>query len=144
MAKTYPLPAFHFIVDWGGTNVGFTEVTGLTYEIQAIEYREGSSPEFHVTKMPGIQKFNNITLKRGVFATDNEFFAWVNTVKMNTIDRRDITIKLLNENREPVMSWKVKQAFPVKLEGPSLKSSGNEVAIESIELAHEGFTLEAA
>jgi phage tail-like protein len=144
MAKTYPLPAFHFIVDWGGTNVGFTEVTGLTYEIQAIEYREGSSPEFHVTKMPGIQKFNNITLKRGVFSKDNEFFAWVNTVKMNTIDRRDLTIKLLNENHEPVFNWKVKQAFPVKLEGPSMKSSGNEVAIESIELAHEGFTVEAA
>jgi phage tail-like protein len=140
----YPLPAFHFVVDWGGSNVGFTEVTGLTYEIQAIEYREGSSPEFHVTKMPGIQKFNNITLKRGVFDKDNEFFLWVNTVKMNTIDRRDITIKLLNENHDPVMSWKVKQAFPVKLEGPSMKSSGNEVAIESIELAHEGFTIEAS
>ena len=140
---TYPLPAFHFVVDWAGSNVGFTEVTGLTYEIQAIEYRVGSSPEFHVTKMPGIQKFNNITLKRGVCTKDNEFFAWVNTVKMNTIDRRDITIKLLNENHEPVMNWKVKQAFPVKLEGPSLKSSGNEVAIESIELAHEGFTVEA-
>lgn len=140
----YPLPAFHFVVDWGGSNVGFTEITGLTYEIQAIEYRDGSNPEFHVTKMPGIQKYNNITMKRGVFQTDNEFFQWVNTVKMNTIERRDITIKLLNENHEPVMSWKVKQAFPVKLEGPSMKASGNEVAIESIELAHEGFTIEAA
>jgi len=139
----YPLPAFHFVVDWGGSNVGFTEVTGLTYEIQAIEYRDGSSPEFHVTKMPGIQKFNNITLKRGVFSTDNDFFNWVNTVKMNTIDRRDITIKLLNENHDPVMTWKVKQAFPVKLEGPSMKATGNEVAIESIELAHEGFKIEA-
>ncbi|MBL7751745.1 MAG: phage tail protein [Chitinophagaceae bacterium] len=139
----YPLPAFHFVVDWGGSNVGFTEITGLTYEIQAIEYRDGSNPEFHVTKMPGIQKYNNITMKRGVFQKDNEFFQWVNTVKMNTIERRDITIKLLNENHEPVMSWKVKQAFPVKLEGPSMKASGNEVAIESVELAHEGFTIEA-
>jgi phage tail-like protein len=144
MANTYPLPAFHFIVDWGGSNVGFTEVSGLTYEVQAIEYRDGASPEFHVTKMPGIQKFNNITLKRGIFGGDNEFFAWLNTVKMNTIERRDITIKLLNEEHNPVMIWKVKQAFPVKLEGPGMKSSGNEVAIESVELAHEGFTIEAA
>ena len=140
----YPLPAFHFVVDWGGTNVGFTEVTGLTQELQAIEYRDGANKEFHVTKMPGIQKFNNLVLKRGVFAKDNEMFDWVNTVKMNEIERRDITIKLLNENHEPVMSWKVKKAFPVKLEGPSMKSSGNEVAIESLELAHEGFTIEAS
>jgi phage tail-like protein len=94
--------------------------------------------------MPGIQKFNNITLKRGIFSGDNDFFKWVNTVKMNTIERRDITIKLLNEEHNPVMTWKVKQAFPVKFEGPSMKASGNEVAIESLELAHEGFTVEAA
>jgi phage tail-like protein len=143
MANKYPLPAFHFVVDWGGANVGFTEVTGLTYEVQAIEYRDGASPEFHVSKMPGLQKFNNITLKRGIFGGDNDFFNWLNTVKMNTIERRDITIKLLNENHDPVMVWSVKQAFPVKLEGPGLKASGNEVAIESVELAHEGFTLQA-
>jgi phage tail-like protein len=140
----YPLPVFHFVVDWGGSNIGFTEVTGLTYEIQAIEYRDGASPEFHVTKMPGIQKFNNITLKRGMFKGDNELFTWLNTVKMNTIERRDVTIKLLDEEHNPVMIWKVKNAFPVKLEGPGLKSSGNEVAIESVELAHEGFSIEAA
>ena len=63
---------------------------------------------------------------------------------MNTIERRDLTIMLLNEEHIPVMIWKVKQAFPVKLEGPSLKASGNEVAIESVELAHEGFSVEAA
>lgn len=139
----YPLPVFHFVVDWGGSNTGFTEVSGLTYEVQAIEYREGSSPEFHVTKMPGLQKFNNITLKRGIFKGDDEFFQWVNEIKMNTVTRRDITIKLLNEEHAPVMVWKVKGAFPAKLEGPGLKSSGNEVAIESIEIAHEGFTVEA-
>ncbi len=144
MASNYPLPVFHFIVDWAGSNIGFTEVSGLTYEIQAIEYRDGASPEFHMTKMPGIQKFSNITLKRGIFSGDNELFKWLNTVKMNTIERRDLTIMLLNEEHIPVMIWKVKQAFPVKLEGPSLKASGNEVAIESVELAHEGFSVEAA
>lgn len=137
------MPAFHFVVDWGGSSVGFTEVSGLTYEIQAIEYRDGASPEYHVSKMPGLQKFSNITLKRGIFSGDNEFFDWLNTVKMNTIERRDLTIKLLNESHEPVMVWKVKNAFPVKMEGPSLKASGNEVAIETVELAHEGFSVEA-
>jgi phage tail-like protein len=143
MSSKYPLPAFHFVVDWGGSSVGFTEVSGLTYEIQAIEYRDGASPEYHVSKMPGLQKFSNITLKRGIFSGDNEFFDWLNTVKMNTIERRDLTIKLLNESHEPVMVWKVKNAFPVKMEGPSLKASGNEVAIETVELAHEGFSVEA-
>lgn len=138
----YPLPVFHFRVEWGGTRIGFSEVTGLTQEIQAIEYRDGSFPEYSSIKMPGLRKYSNITLKRGVIKADNDFFNWLATVKMNTIERRDLTISLLNEEHEPVMIWKVLAAFPVKVEGPQLKASGNEVAIESIELAHEGLAVE--
>ncbi len=137
----YPLPAFHFSVDWGGTKLEFSEVSGLNIETQVIEYRHGLSPEFSMTKMPGIQKFGNITLKRGIFKEDNEYYEWVNTIKMNTVERRDLTIQLLDEEHNPVMIWKAKQAFPVKLEGASLKASGNEVAIESMEVAHEGLTV---
>ncbi|MBK7214293.1 MAG: phage tail protein [Bacteroidales bacterium] len=140
--RTFPLPAFHFTVEWGGTRIGFSEVSGLTQETQVIEYREGSSPEYSVTKMPGLRKFSNITLKRGVLKSDNDFFNWLNTVKMNTIERRDLVISLLDEEHKPVMVWKVQNAFPVKVEGPQLKSTGNEVAIESIELAHEGLTIQ--
>jgi phage tail-like protein len=138
----YPLPAFHFVVDWGGTKVGFSEVTGLNIEVQVIEYRDGFSPEYSMRKMPGIPKFGNITMKRGVFKQDNEYFTWLNTVKLNTVERRDLTISLLDENHAPVMVWKAKNAFPVKIEGPGLKASGNEVAIESMEVAHEGLTIE--
>ncbi|HWI93192.1 MAG TPA: phage tail protein [Flavisolibacter sp.] len=141
MAK-YPIPVFHFTVDWGGTNVGFSEVSGLTQEIQVIEYRDGKSPDYNTVKMPGLRKVTNIVMKRGISKGDNEFFKWLNTVKLNTIERRDLTINLLNENHEPVVTWKVLQAWPVKVEGPGLKATGNEVAIESIELAHEGLTLE--
>ncbi|MEI6276674.1 MAG: phage tail protein [Prolixibacteraceae bacterium] len=137
----YPLPVFHFSVDWGGNRIGFSEVTGLTQENQAIEYRDGSFPEYSSIKMPGLRKFSNITLKRGVIEHDNDFFAWLNTIKLNTVERRDLTIKLLNQEHNPVMVWKVLRAFPVKVEGPQLKASGNEVAIESIELAHEGLEL---
>lgn len=137
----YPLPVFHFNVEWGGTNLGFSEVSGLTQEVQVIEYRDGLSPQYSVIKMPGIRKYNNITLKRGIIKGDNEFFQWLNTVSLNTIERRDLTISLLNENHEPVMTWSILQAFPVKVEGPGLKASGNEVAVESIELAHEGLTV---
>jgi phage tail-like protein len=140
--SNYPQPAFHFRVDWGGTSISFTEVTGLNIENQVIEYRDGASPEFTMTKQPGLQKFGNITLKRGIFKGDNEYYAWLDTIKMNQIDRRDVSISLLDESHNPVMSWKVKSAFPSKLEGASLKASGNEVAIESLEIAHEGLVIE--
>jgi phage tail-like protein len=139
---TYPIPVFHFKVEWGGKNVGFSEASGLTQEVQLIEYRDGNSPDYSTIKMPGLHKYNNITLKRGISKGDNEFFKWLNTVKLNTIERRDLTISLLNENHEAVMVWKAHNAFPVKVEGPGLKASGNEVAIESIEIAHEGITLQ--
>lgn len=138
----YPQVAFHFQVDWGGSNLGFSEVSGLNIETQMIEYRSGLSPEFSTIKMPGIQKYGNITLKRGVFKSDNQFYEWANSVKMNTIERRDLIISLLDEEHNPVMVWKVKNAWPTKIESPALKADGNEVAIESLEVAHEGVSIE--
>ena len=139
----YPLPKFHFRVEWGGSKIGFTEVTGLNIENEMIEYRDGSSPEYHKVKMPGLQKYGNITLKRGMFNGDNEFFQWLNTVSLSKIERRDVSISLLNENHEPVYNWRVKNAFPVKVVAPDFKSDANEVAVETIEIAHEGLTIEA-
>src|SRR5688572_7313533 len=127
MPAQYPLPVFHFTVEWGGSRVGFSEVTGLTQENQAIEYRDGRFPEYCSIKMPGIRKFNNITCKRGVVKGDNQFFGWLNTVKMNTVERRNLIISLLDPDHKPVMVWKVLNAFPVKIEGPQLKAAGNEV-----------------
>ena len=138
----YPLPKFHFLVEWGGTKIGFTEVSGLDVETEVIEYRHGASPEYSKTKMPGLQKFSNITLKRGTFIADNEYYEWWNSVKLNTIERRDITIKLLNEEHMPMVTWKVKNAWPTKVQSTDLKADGNEVAIESIELVHEGLTIQ--
>src|SRR3954468_6310100 len=133
----YPRPAFHFQVTLGSEKVEFSEVSGLTQEVQLIEYRNGASPDYSTVKMPGLHKYNNITLKKGVMDNDNKFFEWLNTVKLNTITRKDIVISLLNEEHKPVMTWSATQAWPVKVEGPSLKANGNEVAVESIELAHE-------
>lgn len=138
----YPLVKFHFQVEWGGTKIGFSEVSGLNVETEPIEFRHGASPEFTKTKMPGLQSYSNITLKRGSFQSDNEFFEWWNTIKLNTIERRDITISLLNEEHEPLIAWKIKNAWPIKVESTDLKADGNEVAIETMELAHEGLTIE--
>jgi phage tail-like protein len=138
----YPLPKFHFLVEWGGSKIGFTEVSGLDISTEVIEYREGSSPEYSKIKMPGQRKFSNITMKRGTFKSDNEFYKWFNTVSLNTIERRNLTVSLLNENHEPVIVWKIKNAWPTKVTPTDLKADGNEVALESIELAHEGLTIQ--
>lgn len=138
----FPLPKFHFSVEWGGTKIAFTEVSGLNKEMDIIEHRVGSSPEFFKKKMPGLQKLNNISLKRGVFAGDNEFYQWYNTVAMNTVDRRNITISLLNENHAPVVVWKVKDCFIVALKCSDMKADANEAAIDTVEIANHGFTME--
>jgi phage tail-like protein len=138
---TYPLPKFHFLVQWGGVRIGFTEVTGLDMQTEVIEYREGSSPEYHKVKMPGMQKFSNITLKRGTIQGDSDFYIWMNTTSLTVADRRDVIISLLNETHTPVMTWKAKNTFPVKVQASDLKSDGNEVAIETLELAHEGLNI---
>jgi phage tail-like protein len=137
----YPLPKFHFMIEWGGHNMGFTEVTGLDMQVEAIEYREGSSKTYSKIKMPGLHKYSNITLKRGTFEGDTDYYTWLNTISLNTAERRDIVIKLLNEEHNPVITWKAVNAFPVKVQASDLKSDGNEVAIETIEIAHEGLSI---
>jgi phage tail-like protein len=141
MENQYPLPKFHFRVEWGGERLGFTEVTGLDMQVEAIEYRDGNSPEYSKIKMPGMHKFSNITLKRGSVAGDSDFYKWINTISLNKAERRDVIIKLLNEKHDPVLSWKAKNSFPIKLQASDLKADGNEVAIETLELAHEGLSL---
>jgi phage tail-like protein len=141
MAAAYPIPKFHFLVQWGGSRVGFSEVTGLDMQVEAIEYRSGDSPDYSKIKMPGLHKFSNITLKRGTFENDTEYYAWIKTVNLNKVERRDVTISLLNENHAPVITWRVHNAFPVKVQASDLKADGNEVAIETLELAHEGLDI---
>ena len=132
---------YHFKVEWGGTRIGFTEVSGLDIEIEAVDYREGSSPEDSVSKIPGLRKYSNITLKREIVKGDNEFFNWINTKQIGTIEKRDVTISLLNESHDPVVVWHVKNAFPVQYLGPALLSSEGGLAIETLVLTHEGLSV---
>jgi phage tail-like protein len=142
MAQQYPLPRFHFQVDWGGTKISFTEVTGLVMEREKIEYRHSDSPDFSKIAMPGMMKNSNITLKRGTFENDTEYNKWFDEVANERAgNRRDVTIRLLNEQHAPVAAWKANRCFPVKLTAPDLKSDASEVAIESIEIAHEGLKM---
>ncbi len=138
----WPIPKFYFQVKWDTEVMSFQEVSGLDVESQPIEYRSGDSPEFSVTKMPGIKKFGNVTMKKGVYKSDNKFWDWFNQIKMNTVKRVPVTVSLLDESGAPTMVWTLANAWPTKITSTDLKADGNEVAIETIEIAHEGVTIE--
>lgn len=124
-----------------GQVVSFQEVTGLDIEAQVIEYRAGDSKAWSTVKMPGIRKFGNVTLKKGIFVHDNRFWVWFDTIKMNTVPRTPLTISLLDQTGAPTMVWTLANAWPTKITGTDLKADGNEVAVEAIEVAHEGLTI---
>ena len=137
----WPLPKFYFQVKWGDQEMSFQEVSGLDMEAQPIEYRHGDSKVFSVIKMPGIKKTGNVTMKKGVFKSDNNFWKWFVQIKMNIIKRLPVTISLLDEGGAPTMVWTLANAWPTKITGTDLKSDGNDVSIESIEIVHEGVTI---
>ena len=140
----WPMPKFYFQVKWDSEEKSFQEVSGLDIEAQPIEYRHGDSPEFSTIKMPGIKKYSNVTMKKGVFKSDNKFWDWFNQIKLNTIKRVPVTISLLDEAGAPTMVWTLANAWPTKISGTDLKADGNEVSIETIEIAHEGITIDNA
>jgi phage tail-like protein len=142
MAQQYPLPRFQYQVDWAGVKLSFTEVTGLDQQNEVIEYRHSDSKDFSKIKMPGMRKYSNITLKRGKFEGDFDFNNWVDQIANDRVgNRRDVVVRLMNEKHEPVAVWKAVNCFPVKITAPDLKSDANEVAIETLEIAHEGLSL---
>ncbi|WP_229258397.1 phage tail protein [Duganella rivi] len=135
------MPKFYFRVKWDSNEMSFQEVSGLDIQSEEIKYRHGNSPVFSVIKMPGLKKYGNITMKKGVFKGDNKFWDWLNQIKMNTIKRVPVTISLLDEEGNDTMVWTLTNAWPTKISSTDLKSEGNEVAIESIEIVHEGLTI---
>ena len=145
----YPIPKFHFRVQWGKDfRIGFTEVSGLDFETEVIEYREGSSKTYNSSKQPGRTKYSNVTLKRGTFEGDYDFFMeWRKTFyfqegnQTGSRFRRNVEIMLLNENHEPIITWTLLNAWPSKVQSTDLKADANEVAIETMELVHEGLTI---
>jgi len=138
----WPLPKFYFQVKIGNDEIACQEVSGLDVEAQIIEYRHGNSKEFSTIKMPGIKKTGNVTLKKGVFAKDNKLFDWFSKINMNTIERQTVVISLLDESGKNTMVWTLNNAWPTKVTGTDMKSDGNEVAVETIEIAHEGLKIE--
>lgn len=143
--NVWPLPKFFFTVQLGDEkDVTFQEVDGLDSETQIIEYRHGNSPVFYPLKMPGLGRVGNVTMRKGIFVADNKFWDWYNEIKLNTIKRRTVVINLLDETGTPKRTWTLSNAWPTKITGTDLKSEGNEVAVESIEIAYQTLTVAAS
>ena len=137
-----PYLNFNFLVDIGlGDEIGFSEVDLPSGEIELIEYREGADRVNTARKLPGLTKYSNVTLKRGITGR-TDLFEWWKSVRDGQLQRRNVTITLLDEQRQAVFRWLLRNAFPVKVEAPTLNATGNEVAIETLELAHEGLEIE--
>jgi phage tail-like protein len=142
--NVWPLPKFYFSVQFGDDPaVSFQEVTGLDTETKPIEYRHGNSPVFYPIKMPGLGRVGNVTMRNGIFAKDQKFWDWYNEIKMNTTKGRTVVINLLDDNGQTKMTWTLNNAWPTKITGTDLKSEGNEVAVESVEIAFETLTVSA-
>ncbi len=137
-----PYRSFNFQLEIDGVPLGaFSEASGLTAEGDAVDYREGTDLQQNVRKLTGLRKYSNITLKRG-YTQDKSLWRWYGNIVNGQPDRRDVTIVLLNEARQPVLRWHAEAAWVNKIEGPSFKAAGNEIAMESVELVHEGLTIE--
>jgi phage tail-like protein len=131
-----PYKAFNFLVEIDGVaRAAFSEVSGLESETAVIEYRTGNDNA--IRKLPGLTKFANITLRRGV-TQDPELWNWRKSIVEGNPDRRNGSIILLDDQRNPVVRWNFRNGWPCKWEGPALNAKANEVAIETLEIAHEG------
>ena len=138
-----PYRAFNFHLEIDGVPLGaFSEASGLTAEGDAVDYREGTDRQLNVRKLVGLRKYAHITLKRG-YTKDTSLWKWYASAVTGTPDRRNVTIVLMNEAHQPVLRWHAENAWVNKIEGPAFKAAGNEVAMESVEIVHEGLSIEA-
>lgn len=139
--SNYVLATHRFTVDWGGTKIGFQEVSGMTHETEVISYEHGAMIDGTAPmKSPGKTKYaDSVTLKRGYFRNDTEMQDWLQAIRTDETQRRTVIVTLLDEQQTPVMSWTIFKAWPSKIDGISLNSGTSAAAIENITLQHEGY-----
>jgi phage tail-like protein len=144
--STYPLPAFHYRVEIDDLDpVAFAEISGLSIGREIITYKDGLSCTQGAKRMPGLTSDLKFTMKKGIIKADSQLYDWVNSIRLTTVEKKNLTISLMDENGEaPVVTWKVTNAFPVKLDAPSFNAKTNEVAIESLELIADDLKIEYA
>ena len=129
-----PFRGYNFRVELDGiAKAAFREVSGLTFETDVVEYREGDEQRLHVRKTFGMRKFSNIVLKRG-FTTDLQLWKWYSEVLNGGARLRDGAVILTDELQQDRMRWSFRNAFICKWEGPSFNATANDVSIEMIEI----------
>lgn len=134
-----PYRAYNFLVEIDGiTRAGFRECSGLDASQDPIDYREGTDP-LTVRKLPGMNKFSNITLKWGI-TDDTELWDWREQAMGGKVERKNGSIVLMDDTGEEQARWNFREGWPTKWTGPSFNATGNEVAIETLEIVHEGIT----
>ena len=135
-----PYRNFRFRLEIDGLDAGsFSEVSGFDATIDVVEYRAGDDPAITPTKLPGLIKYGNITLKWGSSET-MVLYDWLIDITEGTIEKKIVTLTALDEEGSPAASWRCINAWPVKYTAPDFNGTSSEVAIETIELAHEGLT----
>ena len=140
--QAWPLPSFYFKVEISNVGViSCSEVSGLETEFEEISYRAGDSPIFTKVKMPGLRKAGDLTLKKGIFKDDKALWNWINSVKLNTVQRELVTVSLLDEAGKPVKTWEAINAWPKKISVDGFKSDSNTTSIETLVIAHEGVNI---
>ena len=136
---SYQYGRFRFKVEIDGMEAGgFSEVTGFDASIDVMEYREGDMVQTPM-KMPGLKKYGNITLRKGL-ADTMVLYEWINAGIEGEVQRKTLTITLLDQTENPVASWQIINAWPVKYTGPDFNATSSEVAVETLEVAHESMT----
>lgn len=146
----YPLAVYNYKVEIGSDAVAFTEVTGLSTGFETTTFKESQVesgiPGPRVMHMPAQSTAATVTLKKGIVrgASVAALYNWISATQLNQIEKKDIFVRLCDENGDPVFSWKVSNAFPTKLEAPGFDANSNDVALESMELMADGITMEEA
>lgn len=142
-----PYSQFNFLVDLGtgiteGPDAGFSEVSGLGMEVTVAEYRNGNDRENSVRKITGLNKTADVTLKRGVIGSLT-LYKWLNEIRNGSqAAARTVTVQLLDEERQPVMAWKLLRARIIKHTSGPLNAKGTDVAMEEMVLACERLEME--
>ncbi len=137
-------PALPVRVSFGdGLTARFESLAGPESEGLVIEYRHGNSPSFYPIKMPGLGRVGNVTLRKGIFVGDALLKSWIGAIATNTARRHTVRIEILGEDGKPVTAWTLNNAWPTKVSSTDLKSEGNEVAVESVEVAYETLVISA-
>jgi phage tail-like protein len=140
-ARHDPYLNFNFVVEIDGVAVGgFAEVDVPEGRIEVAAYRDGSERQNNIRRLPGRVTYGPLILRRG-FSADRTLFQWWRAVAEGDLDRRNVAVILRDQSGHPVARWNFSNALPMKYEGPDFRAHGNDVAIESLELAIEDMEL---